>query len=72
MALTNAQKLTQARDALHQLMVGKKKVTVRYGETTVTYNQASINELRQYIAELEQLEGEVPATTRGGPFGVAW
>ena len=72
MALTTEQKLEQAEFALHQLLTGTKQVTVRYDETSVTYNQASIEQLRLYIAELKGQLGIANTTKRGGPFGVTW
>lgn len=70
--LTTEQKLEQAQHAYHQLLTGQKKVSVRYGETSVQYTQTNIGELRQYIAELQAALGITPTTTRGEPFQVQW
>lgn len=70
--MTNAEKLEQAQSALHQLRIGKRKATVRYGDRTVTYSQADLEDLKRYVAELEELEGVAPTATRGEPFGVCW
>lgn len=50
------QRLTQAREAYHQLMIGGSVAEVRdqNGET-VRYTQTSITRLRSYISELERL-----------------
>lgn len=69
--MTNAEKLVQARAALHKLMTGTKAVSIRYADRSVQYSQANIEQLKLYIAELEELEGEAP-TTRGQPFEVNW
>ena len=53
--MTDAEKLTEAEDVLHQLLMGKRVVafTDQSGER-VEYNQTSIPALRKYIAELKQ------------------
>lgn len=68
--LTTAEKLVEARTALHKLLTGAKMVQVGYGDTRVQYTQASIDELRRYIGEL--LAESDPDTYRRSPFGVAW
>lgn len=70
--MTNEEKLAQARAALHQLRIGKQKAVVRYGDRTVTYTQADLADLKQYVAELEELCGETTTQTRGEPFRVTW
>ena len=72
MALTDEQKLEQARTALHKLVTGTSKVSVGYGDRRTTYTAANKADLEQYIAELEQLTGDVSTTRRGPPFGVQW
>jgi hypothetical protein len=66
-ALTAAEKLTEAREALHSLLTGKRSVMMQYEGTRVQFTQANVDELRQYIA---QLEGEVDPTKRRRPFRV--
>ena len=50
--------LTAAETAYHQLMTGTKAVTVSYamgdGSRSVTYNQASAENLRGYINQLQR------------------
>lgn len=50
--LSCAARLELAEDALHDLLTGKKMVTVSYGERRVQYTESSIAELRRYIQEL--------------------
>ena len=56
MALTDQQRLDEARDALHALATGQAVAEIRdqNGET-IRYAKADISQLRQYIATLEQL-----------------
>jgi hypothetical protein len=72
MALTNQQKLDQAREAYHLLRTGQQRVQVRYGERSVTYTAANRADLAAYIAELEELTGDFSLTKRGEPFSVQW
>lgn len=65
--MTLQEKIQQAELALHQLVTGTKKVTIRYENTSVTYNQANIAELRAYLADLKARAGQL---RRGGPFPV--
>lgn len=53
--MTDAEKLAEAEDVLHQLLMGQRVVayTDQSGER-VEYNQASIPALRKYVAELKQ------------------
>ncbi|MBP2303317.1 gpW family head-tail joining protein [Azospirillum picis] len=46
--------LSEARDALHRVSIGRQKVQVRAdtGET-VQYSPATVSDLRAYIADLE-------------------
>lgn len=64
-------KLAEARTALHALLTGQKKVSVRYEGTTVEYRNFAedIERLRTYIRELEIETGAKPARK---PFGVMW
>jgi len=74
MALTTTQKLDEARTALHKLLTGEKRASVRYADRSVEYTSANIADLRTYIRELEralEIEQGVTTTSRR-PFGVAW
>lgn len=55
--LTTAQKLVEAKSALHALLTGQQMVEVGYGERRVKYTQTNITQLRSYIAELELATG---------------
>ena len=68
--LTTAEKLAEAETALHSLLTGKRAVTVRYGDRTLTFTEGDIDELRRYIAELKALDD--PTTYRRRPFRVVW
>jgi hypothetical protein len=74
MALTTTQKLDEARTALHTLLIGGKRVSIRYEGRSVEYSSANIQELRTYIRQLErelEIEQGVTTTSRR-PFEVAW
>lgn len=62
--MTNEQRLADANDALHQLMMGKSAVEVGHGPRKVTFSQRSITELKKYIGELEVMCGR---SNRRGP-----
>lgn len=66
---TVEERLLEAEDALHLLLLGTQEVEVQYEGTRVKYTQANIAELRRYIA---MLKGEDDPNTRRRPFGVAW
>jgi hypothetical protein len=54
--LTDAQRLTAARDALHSLNTGTAaRVVVDQNGERVEFNTANADRLRAYIAELETL-----------------
>lgn len=56
--------IAEARQAYHELMIGRLTVELRHGLKTISYNKASAPELLAYIARLEaQLRG---APTKGG------
>ena len=67
-------KLAEAKEALHQLLTGRKIATVGYGDRRVSYTQANISDLRAYISELEAECGssEEATTNRRRPFRVIW
>lgn len=60
--------LNQARTALHDLVMGKRAVKIQKDGRTVEYQQTSINDLKDYIAQLENDLGL--STRRRGPVGV--
>ena len=68
MALTCAQKLEEAKGALHALIMGESIVKVTTNGRTNEYTAADEGKLRRYIAELESECGDA---TRGhlGPVG---
>jgi len=66
--MATQQQLTEARDALHQLMTGKKAVKVQKDGRSVEYTPININQLRQYIQQLEQTLSTT--ATRRRPAGV--
>lgn len=64
MALTTAQRLVEAKEALHAILTGQAVVRVQdqSGES-ITYSPANVNRLRAYILELEaELTGTVVPT----------
>ena len=69
---TCAELLAQAREALHKLLTGTQMVSVGYRERRVQYTQANVNELRQYIRELEAQCGDSGNAKPRRPFEVTW
>jgi signal recognition particle GTPase len=63
-------RLLEARIALHKLATGTAEVSVGYGDRSVTFRAANIDQLRVYIRELEQECGG--ETKRRQPFRVVW
>lgn len=62
---TTQQQLDEARAALHKLVIGAVRVSVGYGDRTVTFNKADQGKLERYIAKLEaQLAGRNLARNR--------
>lgn len=58
---TPAERLAEARDALHQLRIGKSVVTVHSAEgDSITYTAADRADLRAYVDELAREAGEKP------------
>lgn len=51
--MSTDQKLQDAKNALHELQLGKKIVTLSKGGRTVSFNQVQLLDLKSYIAELE-------------------
>jgi len=67
--MTAAEKLAEAKDALHNLLTGKRAVMLQYGDTRTQFTAGDIDQLRRYIAELE---GEVDSTKARRPLTVRW
>lgn len=62
--MTNEQRLEQAREAKHQLLMGKSAVQVGHAQRQVTFSQRTIAELDKYIQQLEVMCGQ---SNRRGP-----
>jgi phage shock protein A len=67
--MTAAEKLVEAKDALHNLLTGKRAVMLQYGDTRTQFTAGNIDELRRYIA---QLEAEIDSTKARRPLSVRW
>ena len=67
--MATQQQLDEAITARHQLMTGRRAVSVSYkdggGQRTVEYTAANIDALDRYIAQLRrELAGKRPARSR--------
>lgn len=62
--MTDEQRLDQAKEARHQLLMGKSAVQVGHGQRQVTFSQRSMADLEKYIQKLEVLCGK---SQRRGP-----
>ncbi|EFE23086.1 head to-tail joining protein W [Edwardsiella tarda ATCC 23685] len=60
--------LTEARQALHELLIGRRVVSISKGGRQVQFSQANIQELRRYIDEIEVSLGV--SIRRRSPVGV--
>ncbi|ENT2068148.1 gpW family head-tail joining protein [Salmonella enterica] len=60
--------LAEARQALHELLLGKRVVSISKNGRQVQFTQINIVDLRNYIAEIESGLG-LPSCRRG-PVGV--
>ena len=60
--------LTEARQALHELLTGRRVVSISKGGRQVQFSQANIQELRRYIDEIEVSLGV--SIRRRSPVGV--
>ena len=69
--MSDATDLAAARVALHKLSIGEQLVSWTAGGRTASYTPATMDELKQYIADLEQATGSGPGFKRR-PFGVAF
>lgn len=63
---TTAEKLAEARDVYHQLALGARRVEMQVGDQRTVYSQASIDQLRRYIRELED-QAAIEAGRRAQP-----
>lgn len=52
--MTAQQKLDEALQVRHQLMLGKAKASLGFGDRSITYTQATRKDLDAYIAELRR------------------
>ncbi len=66
--MPDEQRLDQAKEALHQLMMGKSAVQVGHGQRQVTFSQRSMADLEKYIQKLEVICGQ---SNRRGPGRLA-
>lgn len=78
MALTEQERavlqarLEEAREALHQMEIGRAEVSLNYNGEAITYAAANIGDLRQYVRSLEAQLGQRRlgrARSRGVTFG---
>lgn len=60
--------LQQAKQALHELLLGKKAVKLQQNGRSVEFKPADVSELRAYIAQLETEEGT--SSGRRRPAGI--
>ena len=64
--MTLQERLTEAENALHELLLGKRAVKISRGGKSLEYTPADITALRRYITELKaQING-----SRHGPMRV--
>lgn len=61
---TTQEKLDEAIEARHQLVVGRGKSSITLGERRVEYTQANLAALDAYIAELRRELSGKPASAR--------
>ena len=68
--MTTQEKLDEAKEALHKLLIGQSVVEVGYEGERLKFTQTNIADLRAYIA---QLEAELdPDGSRRRPFTVVY
>lgn len=68
---TLSARLTESQTALHDLSVGKKVVKIGTGDKQLSFSQADVRQLRQYISRLQTeiaIRGGQSAAT---PYSVA-
>lgn len=66
--MANQAALTEARAALHDLMLGKKAIKLQQNGRSIEYQAADIGKLQSYIADLESQLGS--NSVRRRPIGV--
>ena len=71
---TCAEKLTEARDALHGLTLGKSVVSIQFEGERTDFRPADLPQLRAYIRELEVECGDTAtvAAARRAPARVLY
>lgn len=65
----NAGRVDEAREALHQMEIGRAEVSLSYNGESVTYAATNIGALRQYVRDLEAklgLASQRDSVTIGG------
>ena len=63
--MATQQQLTEALTARHELLIGKAKVSLGFGERRLEYTRSTLKELDKYIAELRAaLNGRKPIRNR--------
>jgi hypothetical protein len=67
--MSTQQQLTEARGALHRLIIGESMVSLQRDGKRVEFAQANRSDLERYIAHLEAQLG-VGQPRRRGPAGV--
>lgn len=69
---TCAEKLTEARDAIHGLVLGKAVVAITFEGERTEFQKADLPKLRAYIRDLEAECGEDTAASRRAPARVLY
>ena len=69
---TCAEKLDEAREALHGLALGKAVVAITFEGERTEFQQADLAKLRAYIRDLEAACGEDTAAARRAPTRVLY
>lgn len=67
--MSTQQQLTEARSALHRLIIGESMVSLQRDGKRVEFAQANRGDLERYIAQLEGQLG-LGQPRRRGPAGV--
>ena len=63
--------LTEAQLALHDLSVGKKVVKIGTGDKQLSFSQADVRQLRQYISRLQMEIAIRAGQTTATPYSIA-
>lgn len=67
--MTAAERLAEAQDALHQILLGKSVVELRADGYLTRYDRAALPALRAYIA---RLQAEIAGRPTRGAVGVVF